>query len=47
LIKVALDDGVSPGLLAWSRVVLGAAVLLGLAWQRVCSVLSVDGWAGS
>jgi drug/metabolite transporter (DMT)-like permease len=32
-IKVAVDDGVSPGFLAWSRVVLAAAVLLGLAWH--------------
>ena len=31
-IKVAVDDGVSPVFLAWVRVVLGAAVLLGLAW---------------
>jgi len=31
-IKVAVDDGVSPGFLAWVRVVLGGAVLLGLAW---------------
>src|ERR671923_2747695 len=30
-IKVAVDDGVSPALLAWVRVVLGAAVLLALA----------------
>jgi drug/metabolite transporter (DMT)-like permease len=32
-IKVAVDDGVSPAFLAWVRVVLGAAVLLGLAWR--------------
>jgi drug/metabolite transporter (DMT)-like permease len=32
-IKVAVDDGVSPGFLAWSRVVLAAAVLLALAWH--------------
>ena len=32
-IKVAVDDGVSPALLAWVRVVLGAAVLLALAWR--------------
>ena len=32
-IKVAVDDGVSPVFLAWVRVVLGAAVLLGLAWR--------------
>ena len=32
-IKVAVDDGVPPAFLAWSRVVLGAAVLLVLAWR--------------
>jgi drug/metabolite transporter (DMT)-like permease len=32
-IKVAVDDGVPPVFLAWVRVVLGAAVLLGLAWS--------------
>jgi drug/metabolite transporter (DMT)-like permease len=32
-IKVAVDDGVSPLVLAWVRVVLGAAVLLALAWR--------------
>jgi drug/metabolite transporter (DMT)-like permease len=32
-IKVAVDDGVSPMVLAWVRVVLGAAVLLALAWH--------------
>jgi drug/metabolite transporter (DMT)-like permease len=32
-IKVAVDDGISPGFLAWARVVLAAAVLLGLAWR--------------
>jgi drug/metabolite transporter (DMT)-like permease len=33
LIKVAVDDGVPPAFLAWVRVVLGAAVLLALAWH--------------
>ena len=33
LIKVAVEDGVPPAFLAWSRVMLGAAVLLGLAWR--------------
>ncbi len=33
LIKVAVDHGVTPAFLAWVRVVLGAAVLLGLAWR--------------
>jgi drug/metabolite transporter (DMT)-like permease len=32
-IKIAVDDGVGPVFLAWVRVVLGAAVLLGLAWR--------------
>jgi len=32
-IKVAVDAGVAPALLAWVRVVLGAAVLLALAWR--------------
>jgi drug/metabolite transporter (DMT)-like permease len=32
-IKVAVDDGVSPGFLAWVRVTLGAVVLLALAWR--------------
>lgn len=33
LIKVAVDDGVPPAFVAWVRVVVGAAVLLGLAWR--------------
>ncbi len=32
-ISVAVDHGVSPGFLAWSRVLLGALVLLPLAWR--------------
>jgi drug/metabolite transporter (DMT)-like permease len=32
-IKVAVDDGVSPAFLSWSRVVIAAALLLGLAWR--------------
>jgi drug/metabolite transporter (DMT)-like permease len=32
-IKIAVDDGVPPAFLAWVRVVLGAVVLLGLAWR--------------
>src|SRR3954463_4064097 len=32
-IKVAVDDGVPPAFLAWSRVVLAAVVLLALAWR--------------
>jgi drug/metabolite transporter (DMT)-like permease len=32
-IKIAVDDGVPPAFLAWVRVVLGGAVLLGLAWH--------------
>jgi drug/metabolite transporter (DMT)-like permease len=33
-IKVAVDDGVPPGFLAWARVVLAAVVLLALCWRR-------------
>jgi drug/metabolite transporter (DMT)-like permease len=32
-IKIAVDDGVPPGFVAWSRVVLAAAILLALAWR--------------
>ena len=32
-IKIAVDDGVPPAFLAWVRVVLAAALLLGLAWR--------------
>jgi drug/metabolite transporter (DMT)-like permease len=32
-IKVAVNDGLSPAFVAWVRVVLGAAVLLTLAWR--------------
>lgn len=32
-IKVAVDDGMPPAFLAWGRVMLGAAVLLALAWR--------------
>jgi drug/metabolite transporter (DMT)-like permease len=32
-IKVAVEDGVSPWFLSWARLVLAAAILLGLAWQ--------------
>jgi drug/metabolite transporter (DMT)-like permease len=32
-IKVAVDDGVPPAVVAWSRVVLAAALLLALAWH--------------
>jgi drug/metabolite transporter (DMT)-like permease len=32
-IKLAVDGGVPPAFLAWVRVVLGAAVLLALAWR--------------
>jgi drug/metabolite transporter (DMT)-like permease len=41
-IKVAVDDGVPPALLAWVRIVLGAAVLLGLA-RRAGSLGSLRG----
>jgi drug/metabolite transporter (DMT)-like permease len=33
-IKVAVDAGVPPAFVAWSRVALGAVVLLPLAWRR-------------
>jgi drug/metabolite transporter (DMT)-like permease len=32
-IKVAVDDGVPPAFVAWSRVLLAAAILLVLAWR--------------
>ncbi len=32
-IKIAVDDGLSPAFVAWSRVVLAAVVLLALAWR--------------
>jgi drug/metabolite transporter (DMT)-like permease len=32
-IKVAVDDGVPPVFVAWSRIVMAAAVLLALAWR--------------
>jgi len=32
-IKVAVDDGVPPAFLAWVRVTIGAAALLGLSWR--------------
>jgi drug/metabolite transporter (DMT)-like permease len=33
LIKVAVDDGVSPAFLAWARCAIGAAVLIPFAWK--------------
>jgi drug/metabolite transporter (DMT)-like permease len=32
-IKVAVDDGVPPGFVAWARVLMAACVLIPLAWQ--------------
>jgi drug/metabolite transporter (DMT)-like permease len=32
-IKIAVDDGVPPAFLAWVRVVLGASLLLAIAWR--------------
>ena len=32
-IKIAVDDGLSPGFVAWSRVTLAAVLLLPLAWR--------------
>jgi len=34
LVKIAVDGGVAPGFIAWSRVALGAAVLLPVALRR-------------
>jgi drug/metabolite transporter (DMT)-like permease len=33
LIKVTVDDGLPPVFVTWVRVVLGAAVLLGISWR--------------
>jgi drug/metabolite transporter (DMT)-like permease len=33
-VKIAVDDGVAPGFVAWSRVALGAAVILPVALRR-------------
>jgi drug/metabolite transporter (DMT)-like permease len=33
-IKVAVEDGVPPAFVAWSRVAVAAAVLVPLAWRR-------------
>jgi drug/metabolite transporter (DMT)-like permease len=33
-IKLAIDDGLSPGFVAWSRVALAALVLLPIAWRN-------------
>jgi drug/metabolite transporter (DMT)-like permease len=32
-IKIAVDGGMPPVVLAWGRIVLGAAVLLAIAWR--------------
>jgi drug/metabolite transporter (DMT)-like permease len=32
-IKIAVDDGIPPAFLAWSRVLLAAVILLGLSWH--------------
>ena len=32
-IRIAVDDGVPPAFLAWARVLIGAVVLLALAWR--------------
>jgi drug/metabolite transporter (DMT)-like permease len=46
LIKVAVDDGVPPALLAFARVAIGAGVLLTLAWRAgvLGSVRGRLGW---
>jgi drug/metabolite transporter (DMT)-like permease len=41
-IKIAVDDGLSPAFVAWSRVVLGAVVLMALAW-RAGSLRTLEG----
>jgi drug/metabolite transporter (DMT)-like permease len=41
-IKIAVDGGMPPVVLAWARIVLGAAVLLALAW-RAGSLASLRG----
>jgi drug/metabolite transporter (DMT)-like permease len=43
-IKVAVSDGVPPAFVAWSRVTLGAAVLLPLAWRRGALSGLMDRW---
>ena len=43
-IKVAVDDGVPPAFLAWVRVVLGATVLLALAWRAGVLALLRGRW---
>ena len=45
-IKVAIDDGISPGFIAWSRVILAALVLLPLAWRtgEIASLRGRWGW---
>lgn len=45
LIKVAVDDGVSPALVSWARVTLAAAVLLALA-ARAGTLAQVRGRVG-
>ena len=42
LIKIAVNGGVTPGLLAWGRITLGALVLLGLA-RRSGSLRGLSG----
>ena len=32
-IKIAVDDGLTPGFVSWSRVTLAALVLLPVAWR--------------
>jgi drug/metabolite transporter (DMT)-like permease len=41
-IKIAVDDGVPPAFLAWTRVILAAALLLAIAW-RAGTLASVRG----
>lgn len=48
-IKIAVDDGMSPAFLAWSRVALGAVVLLVVAWRAglLGSVRGRLGWVAA
>ena len=48
-ISIAVDHGVSPGFLAFSRVLLGALVLLPIAWRAglLGSLRGTVGWTDS
>ena len=47
-IKLAVDDGLSPGFVAWSRVALAALVLLPIALRKgPCAACRCAGWPRS